>query len=79
MMKLKCEFTVKQFCELMESGMRSVMHYTEVKATSREVLLAQLSNPGSLLKLIFELSVNVCWNKQMDALYSSSQGMDDPH
>jgi hypothetical protein len=73
-MKLKCEFTVKQFCELMESAMHSTMHYSEVKPTSREVLLGQLSSPSTLLKLIFELSVTVCWNKQMDALYSSSQG-----
>ena len=73
--KLKCEFTVKQFCSLVQCTMQSVMRYVDVSTYPAEeeeaALLGQLDSPGTLLRMIFEMSVNVCWNKQMGALFAT--------
>lgn len=73
LMKLNCEFTIKKFCQLLKC---SLTENETATATTRKdidisskVLFDNLNNPQTLLRIILEASVSVCWGKQLKALH----------
>ena len=53
-MKLLCQFSIKDFSKYLY-GIPNVT----------ELLLSHLINPSLLIKQIFEISLEVCWEKQL--------------